>query len=138
MTLASLFLAFHVVGVIFWVGGLLTLTVLLSAMKAETDPAARKRLGAFTRKAAIAPDIASFVAMLFGLHALFANKLYKFHYMHAKLLLVVFLLGLHGFLRVQTKRAAESGESKLPGFARPLLVLLALGIVVVVITRFPA
>jgi putative membrane protein len=138
MTLASLFLAFHVVGVIFWVGGLLTLTVLLSAMKAETDAAARKRLAAFTRKAAVAPDIAATVAIIFGLHWLFAYKIYKFHYMHAKLLLVVILLGLHGFLRVQTKRAAESGESKLPAFARPLLVLLALGIVVVVITKFPS
>jgi putative membrane protein len=136
MTIASLFLAFHVVGVIFWVGGLFALTLLLAAARNEPDAGARTRLAAFTRKVAMLPDIAATFAIVFGLHWLFAYKRYQFHYMHVKLMLVVLLLGLHGFLRVKTKRAAQGGEIALPAFVRPALVLLALLIVVVVITKF--
>jgi uncharacterized membrane protein len=138
MTMDSLFLAFHVFGAIVWVAGLVSLTMLFGAAKAETDAGARKRLLAFARKAGMVPDIGATITILFGLHRLFVLKVYKFHYMHAKLLFVFFLIAMHGFLRAKTKRAAESGEPNLPAFVRPVLAFLVLGILVFVITRFPA
>jgi len=138
MNMDSLFLALHVFGAILWVAGLVSLTMLFGAAKAEGDPGARKRLLAFARKAGMVPDIGATIAILFGLHRLFVLQLYKVHYMHAKLLFVVFLIGLHGFLRAKTKRAAESGEANLPGFVRPAIALVVLAIVVFVVTKFPA
>jgi putative membrane protein len=138
ITLATIFLAFHVFGVILWVAGLVGLTLLFAAARGESDVAARKRLLGFARRAGMVPDIGATLAIVFGLHWLFAYKFYKFHYMHAKLLFVVFLLGLHGFLRAKTKRAAESGDASLPAFVRPALAIVVLAIVFFVITKFPA
>jgi putative membrane protein len=138
ITIATLFLAFHVFGVILWVAGLVGLTILFAAARAESDVGVRKRLLGFARKAGRVPDAGATIALIFGLHWLFAYKMYKFHYMHAKLLFVVFLVGLHGFLRAKTKRAAESGDASLPAFVRPALAVIVLAIVFFVITKFPA
>jgi uncharacterized membrane protein len=138
MTLATLFLTFHVFGVIVWVSGLFGLALLFAAAKAEGDPGARKRLLGFARRAGMVPDIGATIAMIFGLHWLFAYKFYKFHYMHAKLLFVFFLIGMHGFLRAKVKRASESGDPTLPAFVRPVLAVIVLGILFFVITKIPA
>jgi uncharacterized membrane protein len=138
MTLATLFLTFHVFGVIVWVSGLVGLTLLFAAAKAESDRGARKRLLGFARRAGMVPDIGATIAFIFGLHWLFAYKFYKFHYMHAKLLFVFFLVGMHGFLRAKAKRASESGDATLPAFVRPALAIIVLGILFFVITKIPA
>lgn len=138
MTLATLFLTFHVFGVIVWVSGLVGLTLLFSAARGESDPAARKRLFGFARRAGMVPDMGATIALIFGLHWLFAYKVYKFHYMHAKLLFVFFLIGMHGFLRAKVKRASESGDPALPAFVGPALAIIVLAIVFFVITKTPA
>ncbi len=138
MNLDNLFRAFHLFGVILWIGGLLMLTFFLTAVQAETDAAAKKRLAAFARKLGRVPDVGFTIALVFGLHILVKFKLYTVHYMHAKLLFVAFLIGMHGFLRVKSKRALESGDVKLPAFVRPLLLLFVLAILVFVMTKVPA
>jgi uncharacterized membrane protein len=130
-----LFLAFHVFGAFMWIGGLFQLALLLGAVKQEPDGAAKKRLLTFTRKAARIPDIGATLAILFGAHWLFKYQLYKMPYMHIKLTMVLIVFGMHGYLRVQTKRAAERGDANLPGFVEPLLVLLTLGIMAVVLIK---
>ena len=136
--IVQLFLALHVFGVVLWIGGLLSISLLLGAIANESDAGARARLAAFTRKRAMLADIGATIAILFGLHWLFKFKLYAMPYMHIKLTLVVFLIGLHGFLRVKTKRAAEGTGTPVPAFARPALLALALGIIVVVILKVPS
>ena len=137
MSLDRLFYAFHLFGVIMWVSGLFALTYFLDAAKAETDAGAKKRLTAYTRKMARIPDIGATLALVFGAHLLFRFKFYTVPYMHAKLLLVVFLIGMHGFLRVKTKRAAEGQDTGAPAWARPLMSAIVLGILVFVMTKVP-
>ena len=134
----KLFLAFHVFGVILWVGGLLAVALFLAAARAQPDVGARARVAAFARKAAMIPDIGATLAIVFGLHWLFRFKLYTLPYMHIKLTLVVFLIALHGFLRVKTKRMAQGGETSLPPAVPWLLGALALGIVIVVMLKVPS
>lgn len=139
MTLDKLFLSFHVVGALMWVGSLFALTAFLEAVAAEPDPAPRGRLLKFLRQAAIVPDIGATIAIVFGLHWLFKFKIYQMPYMHAKLALVAILIGVHGFLKVKAKRARK-GEpfTAPPVFLKPMLTLLATGIVIFVISKVPA
>jgi putative membrane protein len=136
--LDQLFLAFHLFGVILWVGGLFALTLFLAAIQKEPESASRTRLAAFVRKIAMLPDIGATIAIVFGAHWLFRFKLYTAHYMHAKLLLVAILIGLHGYLRVKTKRAAGGGDPSLPVFVRPAFALVVLGILIFVMLKIPA
>jgi uncharacterized membrane protein len=138
LTLDNVFLALHVLGNFIWVGGLIALTVLLSAVKREPDAGARQRLAEFARKQGRIADAGATLAILFGAHWLFRFKLYTAHYMHAKLLFVFFLLGLHGFLRAKAKQASSGGEWSWPAFIPPVLVGIVFAIVFFVITKFPA
>jgi uncharacterized membrane protein len=52
---------------------------------------------------------------------------------HAKLTLVVLgLLGMHGFLRVKVRKFRQGQVAPLPGFLLPLMLLLVFGILVLV------
>jgi uncharacterized membrane protein len=138
MTLDKLFLSLHVVGALMWVGSLFALTAFLEAYAAEPDAAPRGRLVKFLREAAIVPDVGATIAIVFGSHWLFKFKLYQVPYMHAKLSLVAIVIGIHVYLKLKAKRA-KKGETitKPPVFLKPLLTLLALGIVTFVISKIP-
>ena len=138
MTLDKLFLSLHVVGALMWIGSLFALTAFLEAYAAEPDAAARGRLLKFLRQAAIVPDVGATIAIIFGLHWLFKFKVYEMPYMHIKLTLVAVVIGVHGFLKMKAKKARK-GEtfSAPPLFMKPLLSLLALGIVLFVISKWP-
>jgi protoporphyrinogen IX oxidase len=136
MTFTGIAYTLHVYGIVLWVAGLVAVTMLLDAAHGETDPAAKKRLGTFARKVARLPDLGATLALIFGLHILFSLKMYRLHYMHAKLLFVAILIGLHGFVRVKTKQAAEGKDVAVPWF-RPVMGLVVLAIVFFVMTKFP-
>ena len=139
MTMDKLFLALHVVGSLMWIGSLFAVMSFLEAFAAEPDAAARGRLLKFVRQAAIVPDIGATIALVFGLHWLFRFKLYEAHYMHAKLALVAVVLGLHVMLRLKVKKAKNGEAFSPPPLAlKPLLTLLATGIVIFVIAKVPA
>jgi protoporphyrinogen IX oxidase len=140
MTLDKLFLSLHVFGSFIWVGGLFALAAFLDAFAAETDPAARGRLARFLRQAAIVPDIGGTIAIGFGLYWLinFREVLMKMPYMHIKLTLVVLVLGIHGFLKVKAKKARKGeGFTAPPSAVKGLLSLVVLGIIVVVVSKWP-
>jgi uncharacterized membrane protein len=139
MTLDKLFLSLHVLGALMWIGSLFALTAFLEAYAAEPDTAARSRLLKFVREASIVPDVGATIAIAFGLHWLVKFKLYEAHFMHAKLTLVAVVIGIHVVLKRKTM-AAKRGEAitKPPVFLKPLLTLLALGIITFVISKVPS
>lgn len=139
MTMDKLFLAFHVMGVLLWVGGLFALMAFLEAYAGEPDAAPRTRLLKHVRSAAIVPDVGATIAMLFGAHWLFRFKLYEAHYMHAKLALVALVLVLHVVLRLKVKKARKGEAFTPPPVAlKPVLTLTVLGILIFVIAKIPA
>ena len=138
MTVDNVLLSLHVLGALMWIGSLFALFTFLEAYGAEPDAAARGRLAKFVRQAAIVPDIGATIAIVFGLHRFFKLHLYQAHYMHAKLTLVVLVIGMHGFLKVKAKRVRK-GEAFTPPPAalKPVLTLLAAGIILFVISKWP-
>ena len=138
MTLDKLFLSLHVVGALMWIGSLFALTAFLEAYAAEPDAAARGRLAKFVRQAAIVPDVGATIAILFGLHWLFKFKLYQMPYMHIKLMLVAVVIGVHGYLKTKARKVRKGETFTAPPLAlKPLISLLALGIVLFVISKWP-
>ena len=138
MTLDKLFLSLHVVGALVWIGGLFALTAFLEAFVAEPDAAPRSRLLKFVREAAIVPDVGATIAIIFGLHWLFKFKIYQMPYMHIKLTLVAIVIGVHGYLKMKAKKARKGETFTAPPlFMKPMLTLLATGIVLFVISKWP-
>lgn len=139
MTLDKLFLSLHVIGAMMWVGSLFALMGFLEAYAAEPEAAPRQRLLKYLRQAAIVPDVGATIAILFGSHWLFKFKLYQAHYMHPKLALVVLVIGLHVYLKRKAGRAKLGEPITAPATAlKPMLSLTALGIVLFVISKWPA
>ncbi|MBA3457428.1 MAG: hypothetical protein H0T42_30385 [Deltaproteobacteria bacterium] len=139
MTMDKLFLALHVIGALMWVGSLFALMAFLEAYAGEPEAAPRGRLLKHLRQAAIVPDVGATIAIVFGAHWLFRFKLYEAHYMHAKLALVAVVIGLHVMLKLKVKKAKRGEAFAPPPLAlKPMLTLLALGIVIFVITKVPA
>jgi uncharacterized membrane protein len=139
MTMDKLFLALHVVGALMWVGSLFALMAFLEAYAGEPEAAPKARLLKHLRSAAIVPDVGATIAMVFGAHWLFRFKLYEAHYMHAKLALVAIVIGLHVMLKMKVKKAKKGEAFSAPPLAlKPLLTLLATGIVIFVIAKIPA
>jgi len=138
MTLDKLFLSLHVVGALMWIGSLFALAAFLEAFAAEPDAAARQRLLKFLRQAAIVPDVGATIAIVFGLHWLFKFKLYQMPYMHIKLALVAGVIGVHGYLKMKAKKARKGETFNAPPvFFKPIITLLALGIILFVIEKWP-
>lgn len=138
MTMDKLFLAFHVLGALMWIGSLFAVMAFLEAYAGEPEAAPRERLLKHLRSAAIVPDVGATIAMVFGAHWLFRFKLYELHYMHAKLALVAVVLGLHVMLKLKVKKAKNGQPFKAPPLAlKPVLTLTALGIIIFVITKVP-
>ncbi len=138
MTLDNVFLALHVLGAMMWIGGLFAVMAFLDATLAEPDPAARARLVVHLRQAAMVPDIALAIALVFGAHWLMRFKLYETHFMQAKLALVVLVIGLHVVLRRKVGAIKRGEATTPPPLAwKPLLSATVLGILLFVITRWP-
>ena len=138
MKLDAIFLSLHVLGALMWIGSLFALAAMLDAYAAEPDAAAKGRLAKFVRQAAIVPDIAATITIVFGLDWLFKFKLYQMPYMHIKLALVAVVIGLHGYLKVKAKKARKGeGFTPPPVAIKGLLSLTALGIIVFVVSKWP-
>lgn len=138
MNLDNIFLALHVMGVLLWIGGLFATMAFLDAVHAEPEAGPRGRLLEFLRQAAIVPDIGFTVALVFGLHWLFRFKVYENPYMHIKLALVGVLIAIHVVLRLKVRKAKAGEPFTPPPLAlKPAVSLLALGVLIFVITKWP-
>jgi putative membrane protein len=134
----ALALVFHVVGFTTWIGGLYGMGWLLVAREADKNDAFRTRIGELARSGGRIADVGAGLAIVGGVWLLsFAPAVYmRQPWLHAKLTLVVLLLGLHGFFRVKAKRAA-TGPAGQAQFKRAMLTVLALlGALIVAVAVF--
>lgn len=97
-------LVFHLVGVVFWFGSLLIVTRILAVHTEESSADARQALArleklVFNRMA----HPAAAVVVLAGISLIFTNPHYylRAHWLHAKLLLVLLMIGLDLWLYVR-------------------------------------
>ncbi|CAH1662842.1 Protoporphyrinogen IX oxidase [Hyphomicrobiales bacterium] len=132
--------AFHVVAVISWMAGMLYLPRLMvyhaeaqtGSIQSETFKIMERRL----LKGIINP--AMIVAWVLGLYLAWDAFGFKGGWLHAKLLFVFILSGIHGVLVKHVRAFAEDRNQKSPRYFRILNevpAVLMLGIVILVIVK---
>jgi putative membrane protein len=132
--------ALHVIAVIAWMAGMLYLPRLfvyhcdtdIGSKQSETFKVMERRL----LRAIIDPSMA--VTWLAGLYLAFAGHWFSAHWLHAKLLLVIAMSGLHGFLARCVKDLAADRNRRSQKFYRlinEVPTVLMIGIVILVVVK---
>ena len=132
--------AFHVLAVISWMAGMLYLPRLMvyhaeaqvGSNQSETFKLMERRL----LKGIINP--AMIVSWVLGLYLAWSAFGFKGGWLHAKILLVFILSGIHGYLSARVRAFAEDRNDKSPRFYRiinEVPAVLMVGIVVLVIVK---
>ncbi|QEL24567.1 protoporphyrinogen oxidase HemJ [Bosea sp. F3-2] len=132
--------AFHVVAVISWMAGMLYLPRLMvyhaeaqiGSIQSETFKIMERRL----LKGIINP--AMILTWVLGLYLAWYAFGFKGGWLHAKLLLVLILSGIHGMLVKHVRAFAEDKNQKSPRYFRiinEVPAVLMLGIVILVIVK---
>lgn len=134
--------ALHVISIIAWMAALLYLPRLF-VYHAEAAPGS-DRIAAFKvmerrlYKAIMTPSMAA--AWVFGLSAAYVGGWFTSGWFHAKLLLVIILSGLHGFLGAELRRLADDKGTRSPRFYRIInevpTALMILIVILVVLKPF--
>jgi putative membrane protein len=131
-------LAIHVFGIVLWTAGMFACLRMLAA-HAAVGAAAPQGLALAERRTAVLMDIGATIAILTGLYLTFfsaTKPLTQGGWLHAKLTLVVLgVLGLHGFVRVKVRKFRDGDVRPLPGFVLPVLLAVVLGVIVLVRIR---
>jgi putative membrane protein len=99
-------LVFHILGLVFWIGGLLIETNVLARHTQETSAEVRQALGRLEMRLLRAmADPGAALTLVTGIILIWTNPSYFLHaaWLHAKLALVVVLIGLHAVVRSRTK-----------------------------------
>jgi protoporphyrinogen IX oxidase len=132
--------ALHVMAVIAWMAGLLYLPRLfvyhceaeIGSRQSETFKIMERRL----LRGIINPSMVA--TWIFGLWMVYQGGLITAHWLHAKLLLVVVLSGIHGMLVRWTRDFAQDRNRHTPRFYRiinEIPALLMVGIVILVVVK---
>jgi protoporphyrinogen IX oxidase len=132
--MAQLVLVLHVVGNLLWIGSIVAVGALLAAPIGSA--AERGTLARWLYRRVANPALG--LSLLMGLARLaLIPDLLKSHYMHAKLTLAVFVIGLHHVLGARSRKmAASTATSAGPAAAMSAgIVAVAVGIVVLVILK---
>lgn len=131
--------AFHIIAVVTWFAGLFYLPRLFVYHAMAEDSTSRERFKIMERKLYRGIMTPSMIATLvLGLWLLYLNPAWmKMGWMHAKLTLVVLLVGYHHMCLAYMKKFAADANTKSHVFYRwfnevPVLFLLAIVILVVV------
>ena len=134
-------LVFHLLGLIFWLGALFTLTRILAMHTEEASAGARPTLtrleGMLFNRIA---HPAAVVVILAGIALIFTNSSYYLHahWLHAKLLLVILLLGLDLWLYVRASamqaEREELSRGECAAFGATIAATL-LGILILVLVK---
>jgi putative membrane protein len=118
----------HVLGLVFWVGGLLVTSMALTRHTQEASADARQALARLERiyLRGLA-DPGALLTILAGVSLIMTNSSYYLHapWLHIKLTFVLLLVGLHGIVAVRTKRFSTGRITMQRSEAR-LLVLATL------------
>ena len=99
-------LVFHILGLVFWLGGLLIATSILARHTQETSMDARQALGRIEiRLLKAMANPGAVVTVITGILLIATNRSYYLRatWLHAKLALVVVLIGLHWVVFSKTK-----------------------------------
>ncbi len=105
-------LVFHLIGLVFWVGGLLIATLVFAQHSREDAPEARKALARIeVRLLRAMANPGALLTVLSGIILILSNKSYYLHasWLHAKLALVVLLIGLHGVVLSRSRAVLGRG-----------------------------
>jgi putative membrane protein len=130
-------LVVHVFGIVLWIGGLLMTAALLVQHAKEAAPEARAALTRMEKKSLrMMADPGALLTVAAGITLIFTNKSYYLHatWLHFKLVFVVILIGLHGYIGV-TAKSVQMGKRQMTAgqawllFAAVLAVLLSILIV---------
>ena len=132
--------AAHVISIIAWMAGMLYLPRLfvyhsvaeVGSVQSETFKVMERRL----LKTIINP--AMIAAWIFGLWLVYEGGFFRSGWLHAKLLLVLIMSGLHGFLARLVRQFAADRNRRSQRFYRVLNevpTVLLIGIVVLVIVK---
>lgn len=132
--------AFHIISMVCWFAGLFYLPRLFVYHSMSEDAASRERFCVMERKlyrGIMGP--AMIATLVFGIWLISLNPggYFSHGWMHAKLALVVLLIGYHHVCGAQVKRFARGENGRSHVFYRwfneiPVLILLAIVILVVV------
>ena len=137
MSIMYLFKTIHICGVLVWFAGFMTSLHVLAAY-ARTSADARGDFGALAGRVGIVMDLGATVTLTAGI-ALVAGpyqELMKNGSMHAKLMFVLAILGLHGMVRMRLGQYKRGDVSPLAAWLAPA-VAAAFVLVVVLITMRP-
>jgi putative membrane protein len=132
--------AVHVIAIIAWMAGMLYLPRLFvyhaeagsGSPQAETFKVMERRLLRFIMNPSMV------VVWITGLWLAISGGWFHFGWLHGKLLLVILLSGLHGFLAATTKGFARDTNRRSPKFYRVLNevpTVLMIGIVILVVVK---
>ena len=131
--------ALHIVAIVCWFAGLFYLPRLFVYHAMSEDAISRDRFQVMERKLYRGIMIPSMIATLaFGIGMIALNPaLFSGGWLHAKLALVVLLIGYHHMCGAQLKRFARDENTRSHVFYRwfnefPILLLLAIVILVVI------
>ncbi|WP_426143092.1 protoporphyrinogen oxidase HemJ [Pseudomonas sp. DWP3-1-2] len=132
--------AFHIISMVCWFAGLFYLPRLFVYHSMSEDTISRERFCTMERKlyrGIMGPAMIATLVFGIWLISLNAKEYFSHGWMHAKLTLVVLLIGYHHVCGAQVKRFARGENGRSHVFYRwfnevPVLVLLAVVILVVV------
>jgi putative membrane protein len=132
--------AFHIISMVCWFAGLFYLPRLFVYHSMSDDAVSRERFCTMERKlyrGIMGPAMVATLVFGIWLISLNAKEYFSHGWMHAKLTLVVLLIGYHHVCGAQVKRFARGENGRSHVFYRwfnevPVLILLAIVILVVV------
>lgn len=89
-------LVFHIFGVVFWIGSLLVISSLMALVADEVGVAKERIIVLARRLQVIGANIGAAITIIFGILAILSEPgVITQGWLHLKLLLVLFTLGLH-------------------------------------------
>jgi putative membrane protein len=132
--------ALHVVAVISWMVGMLYMPRLfVYHVEAGTGTPIARTFEIMERRLQRAIMLPALIATwVTGLYLAYAGAWYKAGWLHGKLLLVVLLTGVHGFLSAERKKLAAGTTTRNSKFFRiinEVPTVLMIGIVILVIVK---
>lgn len=127
----------HTFGFIMWTG---TMVGLLNMLREHGTAADGERpvLERMEKKVALFMDIGATLTILFGIIQMVGLDFAMFRgggYFHAKMTLVLVLLGIHGFVRVKVKKYGRGEVAPVPTVVLVAQELVVIAILIVAVVR---
>ena len=133
------FKAFHIVFVVAWFAGLFYLPRLFVYHTEVKDEASHERFVVMERRLLGITNLGALLALAFGVAIVVAVPAYlSMAWLHAKLALVVLLVGYHGSAQVLAKRFREKRNTRSARWLKvynEVPALLLIGIVLLVVLK---